>query len=172
MALLSRRTEMATVLDGAVKAPDIEAYRQKIRSGRPGACAYVTLLGLRASNPLAIAERVQKGLSFEALERFQRNAALSAKALADVVQIRLRTLNRRRVEGRLQPDESDRLVRASRVFGKALELFEGDAEAARRWLTTPQKALGGTLPLTLARTEVGAREVETLIGRLEHGIPV
>jgi putative toxin-antitoxin system antitoxin component (TIGR02293 family) len=56
------------------------------------------------------------------------------------------------------------------VFASALSLFEGDADAARRWLTTAQPALGGDKPLEYAATEVGAREVEDLIGRLEYGI--
>jgi putative toxin-antitoxin system antitoxin component (TIGR02293 family) len=50
-------------------------------------------------------------------------------------------------------------------------LFEGDANAARQWLTAPQPALGGSTPGDYAATELGAREVENLIGRLEHGIP-
>jgi putative toxin-antitoxin system antitoxin component (TIGR02293 family) len=70
----------------------------------------------------------------------------------------------------LQPDESDRLLRVSRVFARAIELFEGDDRAARHWLSTPQRALGGAVPLTLAKTKVGAREVERLVGRLEHGV--
>jgi putative toxin-antitoxin system antitoxin component (TIGR02293 family) len=76
---------------------------------------------------------------------------------------------RRRREGRLLPAESDRLLRAARVWGLALELFEGDADAARRWLAAPSRALGGKPPLEVARTEIGAREVEQLVGRLEHG---
>jgi putative toxin-antitoxin system antitoxin component (TIGR02293 family) len=51
-----------------------------------------------------------------------------------------------------------------------VQLFEGDADAARRWLTTPSKELDNTAPLDFARTELGAREVEDLIGRLEHGV--
>jgi putative toxin-antitoxin system antitoxin component (TIGR02293 family) len=51
-----------------------------------------------------------------------------------------------------------------------VNLFEGDVPAAMTWLTTPRKALGGRPPLSYARTEPGAREVENLIGRLEHGI--
>ncbi len=151
--------------------PDVEDYRKKIRSGRPGAYYYVKLLGLESDDPLKLVVRVQKGLSFSALERFQKNTALSTKDLAQVVQIRVRTLIRRKEQGRLQPDESDRLVRASRIFGRALELFEGDIEAARRWLSTPQRAFGGHRPIVVAATDVGAREVDNLIGRLEHGIP-
>ena len=65
--------------------------------------------------------------------------------------ITLRTLHRRKEQGRLEPEESDRLLRLSRVFGRALELFEGDAPAAREWLARPHKtALGGERPMNLA----------------------
>jgi len=56
------------------------------------------------------------------------------------------------------------------VFRRALQLFDGDTKAARRWLSNPQPALGGAIPLKLAETEVGAREVEAAIGRIEHGV--
>ena len=81
-----------------------------------------------------------------------------------------RTLDRRKREGHLLPEESDRLLRVSRVFGKALELFEGDPKSAREWLSAPQTALGGAVPLDMARTDIGALEVEALAGRLEHGV--
>src|SRR6476620_10593005 len=55
-------------------------------------------------------------------------------------------------------DAPDR--RAARVFGRALALFEGDRHAASEWLTRPQPALGGAVPIALARSDFGAREVE------------
>jgi putative toxin-antitoxin system antitoxin component (TIGR02293 family) len=62
-----------------------------------------------------------------------------------------------------------RLLRNSSVFGKAVELFEGDREAASEWMFTPQPALGGKTPINVAMTELGSREIENLIGRIEHG---
>ena len=62
------------------------------------------------------------------------------------------------------------MLRASTIFDMAVEMFEGDMRAARKWLETPQPGLGGETPLDFASTEVGAREVENLIGRLEHGV--
>jgi len=59
---------------------------------------------------------------------------------------------------------------AGRVFGRALELFDGDTKAARRWLSNPQPVLGGGRLLEHAENEVGAREVEAAIGRIEHGV--
>jgi putative toxin-antitoxin system antitoxin component (TIGR02293 family) len=72
--------------------------------------------------------------------------------------------------GRFAPDESERLLRVSTVFEKAVELFEGDVAGAVTWLTSPRRALGYQTPLAYSRTELGAREVENLIGRLEHGV--
>ncbi len=48
--------------------------------------------------------------------------------------------------------------------------MEGDEDAALRWLKTPLPILGGESPLAHARTEAGGREVELLMGRIEHGV--
>jgi putative toxin-antitoxin system antitoxin component (TIGR02293 family) len=56
------------------------------------------------------------------------------------------------------------------MFGMALDLFAGELEEARRWFVAPQVALGGAAPIDYAVTDVGSRELETFIGRLEHGI--
>lgn len=142
-----------------------------IRQGRAQGHYYVLLLGLRNYEPLRLNQSIRRGLTYSAFERFQRNTELPSSLLSEVAQISARTLARRKEQGRLDPEESDRLVRASRIFARALELFEGEPEEARRWLTTPQPGLGRKVPLELAATDVGAREVENLIGRLEHGIP-
>lgn len=150
---------------------DLTEIQSRIRSGRTEGHFYVALLGLRTYQPLALDRHVRRGLSYSSFLRFQRNTSLSARAIAELIQIPARTLTRRKSEGKLAPEESDRLVRASRIFGRAMELFEGDSEAARMWLTSAQPAVGGLMPMELARTDVGANEVESLIGRLEYGIP-
>lgn len=149
---------------------DLTELQTKLREGSVQPYLYLILLGMKAHDPIELSERVQSGLPYRALERFQRNLALPMTHLAELLQIPLRTLSRRKEQARLQPDESDRLVRLSRVVAGALELFEGDLHAARRWLTTPLRALRGKSPLELSKTDVGAHEVENLIGRLEHGI--
>jgi putative toxin-antitoxin system antitoxin component (TIGR02293 family) len=97
-------------------------------------------------------------------------SGLSLAALAPVLGIPERTLARRKVSGKLKPNESERLVRVMRIFEQSVELFEGDSAAAVQWLTSPHRALAGETPMNYARTELGAREVENLIGRLEHGV--
>ena len=151
--------------------PDIQKLLERMRSGELSGHYYVLLLGLRTFDTRGLLDRVSRGLSYSALERFSRNAALSKDAISELIQISPRTLARRKEEGRLQADESDRLLRASRILAQVLGLFEGDVGLSRRWLSSKQPALGGATPLRFASTEVGAREVEALIGRLEYGIP-
>lgn len=151
---------------------DVEYLRQELRTGVVREHAYAALVGLRTVVDTAyLLDRVEKGLPYRALERLQKNLGLPKRRLAELVGIPPRTLARRKAEGRLHPDESDRLLRLSRVFMKALELFEGDFLGTKAWLMGPNPGLGGQTPIDFARTEVGAREVENLIGRLEHGIP-
>ena len=131
---------------------------------------YLELLGLRSMHLRELLRLIARGLPFDSIERLQKNAGFDVDTLAALVQIPRRTLTRRRSEGRFTPEESDRLVAAARLLSKALDLFEGNAEAARGWLLAPQVALAGAIPLDIAKTETGAREVEILIDRLEQGI--
>ena len=136
----------------------------------PASRAYATILGLSPAGTAEIVETVRKGLPFGAFERFIANTSLSSADAAVLVNIPSRTLTRRKQDGRLNPDESDRLLRASRILGRAFELFEGDRDQARGWLGRPQRALGGAKPLDVANTEVGALAVERLIDQLEQGV--
>jgi len=121
-------------------------------------------------DPWALARRIEQGLPFRAFVELRRELGLSREAAARLVRIPMRTLARRQRARRLAPDESERVVRLRRVLAAAADLFEGDREAARSWLARGNRALGGRTPLEACRTEVGAREVEALIGRLEHGV--
>ena len=89
--------------------------------------------------------------------------------LAPMLGISKATLHRRKAAGRLDPAESDRVLRFARLMGKAIEVLETE-QNARSWLTSPQYGLGGAIPLEYAETEVGAREVEDLLGRISYGV--
>jgi len=149
---------------------EVRRFRNLVEKGEAAQNRHVALVGLRTYDTRQLVRKVEKGLSFRAFERMQANLGMPAQRLAELVDISPRTLARRRERGLLDAAQSDRLLRASRLLGGAIELFEGDDEAARNWLRTPQRGLGGEIPLDLARTELGAREVERLIGRLEHGV--
>jgi putative toxin-antitoxin system antitoxin component (TIGR02293 family) len=127
-------------------------------------------LGLHSPATSELIEQLEAGFPFQALREFEENSGIAPTVLISVLGIPERTLARRRTAGRLAPEESERLLRISTVFEKAVELFDGDAAAAVQWLTTAKKALGGGTPLQYAKTGPGAREVEDFIGRLEYGV--
>lgn len=76
----------------------------------------------------------------------------------------------RSVKARFNPEQSERLVRIIRVIDRAVDLFEGDKEAAQKWLNEPNRALSWKVPAELMASETGAYEVIKLITRLEHGV--
>lgn len=128
------------------------------------------ILGIPASDASTLIRRVRQGFPFATVERLQQAFALSTDELTILVQIPTRTMTRRKVSGRLKADESDRVLRAVRLMHRAAVLFNNDPAAAKAWMTTPQRGLGGVVPLDLAATEVGAREVEDALGRIEDGV--
>jgi putative toxin-antitoxin system antitoxin component (TIGR02293 family) len=95
-------------------------------------------------------------------------ARLTLKELAASLDLSPRSLQRRRREGRLARYESDRLYRLARIIALAKH-YVGDDEKATRWLRRPNRALGGTTPLALIDTELGARAVENVLGRIAYG---
>jgi putative toxin-antitoxin system antitoxin component (TIGR02293 family) len=119
---------------------------------------------------LEAAELVRAGLPVGAVGRLQQASGLTKERIKKVARISEGSLARRKKSGRLSEAESERLLRVSRVVEKAIALHGGDRGAAGRWLEVALPVLGGLSPLDLARTEPGAREVEELIGRIEHGV--
>ena len=127
-------------------------------------------LGITPASLSEVISQVERGLPFKALQKLESHSGMPVSMIASMIGIPERTLARRRTAGKLTSGESERLLRISTVFEKAVELFEGDVASAVKWLTTSLRALDHNPPLTYARTELGAREVENLIGRLEHGV--
>lgn len=118
-----------------------------------------------------VTARVRAGLPLAEFDALRELLGLTVERLADKVGISTATLSRRRQGGRpLDIDHGDRLLRFARLFRLAAELHDGDEVAARDWLRKPARALDGETPLDRAATEAGAHEVESLIGRLEHGV--
>jgi putative toxin-antitoxin system antitoxin component (TIGR02293 family) len=114
-------------------------------------------------------ERIRAGLSFRSVENLQRALAIPMDQLATFLGVSRATLHRRKLQGRLDKTESERLVRYQRLLKTASDVFR-DKEDARRWLTHPQPGLGNIAPVEFAKTELGAREVENLLGRIEYSV--
>jgi putative toxin-antitoxin system antitoxin component (TIGR02293 family) len=114
-------------------------------------------------------ERIRRGLPYRSLESVRKRLRLSEPEAAAVLHIPARTMARRRQARQLRADESDRLYRIARVAGQAVSVF-GSEDKASTWLQRPNRALNGDLPIRLLDTDVGVREIEDILARIEHGI--
>lgn len=113
---------------------------------------------------------VKQGVPVSVARRLQKEVGLTQKDLARTLGVAHRTFVGRMKEKKFDEDESDRVLRLKRVFEQAVDTFEGDKRAAVGWLQSSNRALGGQVPLELLSTSTGARAVEQVLGRIEHGI--
>jgi len=162
--LPARSTAPATPV--APTTPDTPAAPATPAAVGQGPHGYVSLLGLMTYDLPDLLRSIEGGLAARAFDQFVEATGLDDDRVADFTDITRKTLAVRRDEGRFSRDESDRLVRAARVFGGALTFFKGDRATAAAWLQSGQPTLGGSAPIELARTDLGAREVERVLADL------
>jgi putative toxin-antitoxin system antitoxin component (TIGR02293 family) len=71
----------------------------------------------------------------------------------------------------LNAAHSQRTERLARVFALAESVWR-DQDEARRFINTAHPELDGRPPLEVAMTEIGARQVEEVLERGLHGLPI
>ncbi len=121
-------------------------------------------------NNHAMVQRVEEGLPVMEVVKFGKQAGFTNDELAKLINIPARTYARRVADkARLKLHEGERAARLMRIFDRAKQLFVTE-ENVRKWLHAELPALGWRTPIDYAQTEPGAREVENLIGRIEHGV--
>jgi putative toxin-antitoxin system antitoxin component (TIGR02293 family) len=128
------------------------------------------VLGKAVKNPDDLAHVIRKGLPVGSVTALAEKLHLGNGDLSRKLGIPQRTLSRRLSQASLlTPAESDRTVRMARVYANAVEML-GDRNTAIEWLNTPNRALGGERPLDRLDTDVGARMVEDILGRIAYGV--
>ena len=122
----------------------------------------------RIVNVDQLRETVKAGLPYASLEALIDKFGLAREEAAAALHLPQRTIARRKKEQKLQADESDRLLRLARVGAQAAATL-GSEEKAVQWLRRPNRALGNRAPLDLIDSDIGTRQVEEVLGRIEHG---
>ena len=114
-------------------------------------------------------QAVESGVPVATMSDFVSASGVPLKDLYDIV-IPARTLKHRRARREsLTPDESDKLARLVRIFDHAVRVF-GDTERARTWLQEPKRRFDKRTPLTMLRTDIGARLVEEFLIQIDEGM--
>jgi putative toxin-antitoxin system antitoxin component (TIGR02293 family) len=128
------------------------------------------VLGTNIKKSDDLARLVRRGLPASSVTQLAERLNIGSTVLSRKLGIPHRTLTRRLSQrSRLTSAESDRTVRFARVFALAVEMI-GEEERAVIWLRTPNRALGGERPLDQLDTDLGAREVEDVLGRIAYGV--
>ena len=127
-----------------------------------------TVLGRKLSNQRDLCEAIREGFPPAVVEELMHASGLTLKELAETLDLSPRSLQRRRSSGRLARFESDRLYRLARIVALAQQSL-GDRQRAARWLKRSNRALGGAAPISAMDTELGARQVENVLGRIAYG---
>lgn len=130
---------------------------------------------VRESAPAAYiafsADQVRGGLPLEALDDLSRCLEVDRTALAQILGVSLRTLQRKAGENeRLGPSASDRLARIRRILDLATHVLGEQANAAK-WLTSRSRALDGEVPLRMLDTDIGSQRVQQELAQIEFGFP-
>ena len=122
----------------------------------------------RIVNVDQLRETVKAGLPYASFEALISKYGLAREEAAAALHLPQRTIARRKKEQKLQADESDRLLRLARVSAQAAATLGSD-EKVVRWLRRPNRALGKRAPLDLIDSDIGTRQVEEVLGRIDHG---
>jgi len=125
-------------------------------------------LGRVLTSDRDLREAIREGFPPAVVEELMRTSGLTLKELAGALDLSPRSLQRRRRSGRLARYESDRLYRLARIVAIANQ-YLGDHQRAMHWLKHPNRALGGLAPVAAIDTELGARQVENVLGRIAYG---
>jgi putative toxin-antitoxin system antitoxin component (TIGR02293 family) len=126
-------------------------------------------LGRKISSLEEMRRALREGLPYRSLEAVAAKFAIAGAELSAALHLPPRTIARRKKTEVLPADESDRLFRLARIAAEAARVL-GSEDKAARWLHARNRALGNQTPLSLLDTEIGAQQVEAVLGRVEHGV--
>jgi putative toxin-antitoxin system antitoxin component (TIGR02293 family) len=116
--------------------------------------------------------KIIKGLPVSQVKTTAASLGLKPDAFIGRIGLSRATYNRKRnrAKSALGPLISDALSRYQSLIAQAVTTFDGDENSARQWLTSSQPGLAGAIPIEMARSTLGYREVEKLLTRIDRGV--
>jgi putative toxin-antitoxin system antitoxin component (TIGR02293 family) len=154
---------------------DVGAGGKRVRgvstiSAKRRASAVLTAISSpEATRRIELVEQIRAGFPYEMVESMTLEVGITVDELVEVGVITRRTLSHSRQAQQFSSAQSDRATRFFRIFQKAKDTF-GSKEKAIAWLRRPTRPLAENAPVTLLDTEEGARMVDDLLSRIDHGI--
>jgi putative toxin-antitoxin system antitoxin component (TIGR02293 family) len=122
-----------------------------------------------AARRLELIRLIRGGFSLGLVDALAREAGVRLEELVEFEIIPRRTLAHSKRNERFTPIQSARLARFFRVQQKARHTF-GSEDKAMQWLKRPTNPLNNNAPVAMLDTDEGARLVEDLLTRIDHGL--
>ena len=127
------------------------------------------VLGVKVRHDYDLEKLVIKGLPYQTIDLLIERIYPDDKKQRWLI-ISPSTYRRRQKSGYLTMFESERVERIARIYGIILSVWEGEEEPARRSMQTKHRLLDNRSPFEASLSELGARQVESILFRIEYGI--
>jgi putative toxin-antitoxin system antitoxin component (TIGR02293 family) len=125
------------------------------------------VLGEEVTSDADLARLVHHRIPLRVLAHIKRGG-FSDKEIGEFIIPERTQRHRKAKKERLTIEESDRLVRMTRIQTLAEDVF-GSVDAANRWLRDNLGILDGKSPLEVAQTDSGARVIEQILAKIDWG---
>lgn len=110
---------------------------------------------------------IRNGVSGDSIIRLADLINIPKNDVYNLLNLKARTAQRQ-VSKNLDADKSGHLVQITKILQRCVEVFD-DLEKAKRWLKSPNYALGNQIPLNLLDTTEGIELVRDTLTRIEYG---
>lgn len=112
---------------------------------------------------------IKAGFSVDVADAAKQTFQMTSQDLGELLSLSVATYERRRRDAKpLDAAASERLDRIATVALLAEEVFE-NRQAAAQWMSSPNQALGGNIPVMHCQTSIGAQQVRRILHALEWG---
>ena len=125
--------------------------------------------GQKIESEMDLYELSAAGLPKCALTSLSAKLGLSLRAMAQLLRLGERTIQRKKEQDLLDTDASEQVLQIAVVYATGAALF-GSVEIFQRWMATENIAFGGKKPLDLLPSRYGARLILDVLGRIDSGV--
>jgi putative toxin-antitoxin system antitoxin component (TIGR02293 family) len=121
-------------------------------------------------NKMLIIHIIRQGVPYTFFNLIRHYSPFSENEWAGFLDISLKSLHRYKLSSkRFKPLQSEKIIEMSEVLHVGLDFF-GDMDTFKRWLDTPNFALGSLKPQELLKDSYGKELIIAELTRISYGI--
>lgn len=119
---------------------------------------------------MTLTEVAKEGLTRKAIDELKEQTQLDDQTLYNYLDITQRAIQNYSSRKKLKVSLTDRILDLARLYATGLDVFLTTDEF-NRWLRIPSVDFEGEKPISLLDSTQGIKEIESVLFRIQHGIP-